>query len=70
MKFVLFFAAIATLSGPGAVPPAMFDSQPACEKARDQFLAAVRETGMRAGDKVTHVAIACVPLKNITGKEM
>lgn len=70
MKFVLFFAAIATLSGPGAVPPAMFDSEAACKKARAEFLAAVRDTSRMAGDKVTHVAIACVPLKNIAGREM
>jgi hypothetical protein len=70
MKFVLFFAAIATLSGPGAVPPAMFNSQEACEKARAEFVKAIRERNTQDGDKVTHVAIACVPLKHIDQKAM
>ena len=70
MKFVLFFAAIATLSGPGAVPPAMFNSEAACETARAQFVKAVRDRNAVDGDKVTHVAIACVPLKHIDQKAM
>lgn len=72
MGYVLFFAAVFALSGPGAEAPRGFETLADCEalKAKVEAVVAARNASPDP-DKIVAYAIACLPHKPaVQGKEL
>ena len=64
MKFVLFFVAVFSTSGPTAEQPVAFDTKEKCEAKRKAIGALIeKHNASENPDKITQVALVCVAMK-------